>query len=568
VTASTLYLEHFQLHRAPFDQEPDTAAFFPAAGRDTVLKYLMADIVDGKPFIKLTGSEGTGKTLMCRLLEQSLDQQRFRLVCLEHPIGSYRDLLRTVCLALGTVEERGEDEDVEAPDYVALFREHFRRIDAQGKGLLLLIDEAENLFLATLERLLRLLCNDEERGNLQVLLVGRLDLDGNLEQLATYCGDLDIRSGYTLEPLSPEETGEYLRFRLRLAGVPGDKHLELFSDGAVDAIYQAAMGNVSMTNSLAEQGMKKACAQGMFRVDEEMIEVQGSLEENVTDAFSLGYDFLRDNKWWLLAGTLAVWLVLVFIWPDGEKPETGSDGEQKLEIITPAQDIVAPPEPENRQPLEAVSAVPEVREIEERPAEEKKEPEVAGPVPAMEPVADQAVDQAVEPAEEPAVEPAVKPAVEPAVEPAERKPNIVVEKKPLVVAPDKRKIVVSPPPVPEVKEKATPRDGDALFNERVKASSTWLAWAYRGGYTIQLMVLASDTAEENLKTILVDDRYYEIRDMLYILRKRSPYAIYLFYGNFPSMDEARAVRNRMPPFLRETQPYVLSIKDALRKIEE
>ncbi len=544
MTAPTLYLDHFQLNLAPFDQEPDTAVFFPAAGRDNVLKYLLADIEDGRPFIKLTGSEGTGKTLMCRLLEQSINHEKHQLVCLEHPIGSYGDLLRTVCLALGTnVDNGGEDGD-QQPNYNVLFSEHLRRIYSQGKNLLLLIDEAENLFLATLERLLRLLCSDEERRNLQVLLVGRLDLDVNLEQLAVYCSSIDIRAGYTLEGLSRDETREYIRFRLKQAGVPGDKHLDLFSVGAVDEIYQAAMGNISLTNSLAEQGMKKACVQGMFQVDEEMIQFQLSLEENVSDAVSLGYDFLRDNKWWLLAGTLLVWLVLVFIWPEDEKPEMKSTGQQ-LEIITPVEEIVAPPEPEIQEPVEAVTAVqeevvdiravPEEADIRPVPEQEKEEPEATGPVAVQELVV---------------------------------APQVVQDKESVVITPDRRKIIVSSAPVPEVKEDTAARDGDALFNERVKASSTWLAWAYRGGYTVQLMVLASDNAEENLKTILLDERYYEIKDMLYILRKRNPYTIYLFYGNFPSMDEARAVRNKMPPFLRETQPYVLPIMDALKKIEE
>jgi septal ring-binding cell division protein DamX len=116
-------------------------------------------------------------------------------------------------------------------------------------------------------------------------------------------------------------------------------------------------------------------------------------------------------------------------------------------------------------------------------------------------------------------------------------------------------------------EKA-PRDADALFNERLKASSGWLAWAYRDGYTVQLMVLASEDAEENLKKILVDDRYYAIKDQLYILRKISPHTIFVFYGNYSSMAEARQARNGLPPFLHDIQPYVLSIQDALKKVRE
>ena len=82
------------------------------------------------------------------------------------------------------------------------------------------------------------------------------------------------------------------------------------------------------------------------------------------------------------------------------------------------------------------------------------------------------------------------------------------------------------------------------------------------------MVHASDKAEETLKQILVDDKYFDIKNDLYILRKSSPKTVYLFHGNYTSMEEARSARNRMPPFLRDIQPYALSIQDALKKIEE
>jgi len=153
------------------------------------------------------------------------------------------------------------------------------------------------------------------------------------------------------------------------------------------------------------------------------------------------------------------------------------------------------------------------------------------------------------------------------------------EKKMVVVEADRKKRAVSVEPVPvtkrtvpvdpaPVKKMEHPsRDGNSLFNERVRASSGWLAWASRGGYTIQLMVLASEDAEDNLKKILVDDRYYALKDQLYILRKISPQAIFVFYGNYSNMEKARQARDTMPQFLRELQPYVLSIHDALQKIE-
>ncbi|GAB4341867.1 MAG: hypothetical protein Kow0089_16520 [Desulfobulbaceae bacterium] len=538
MSASSLYMEHFQLHRPPFDQEPDTSVFFTGGGREELLRELAGIIAEGTSFVKLVGSEGTGKTLFCRILAERIDHDRYRPVYLEHPIGSYENLLRTICLELGDAEEvLGEDES--SRDYVELFRRNLDRLGAEGKIILLILDEAENIFLATLERLVRLICADREKGNFQVLLSGRLEINERLEQLAVYCEGLDVNAGCVLEPLDPEETGEYIRFRLQRAGITGEKHLDLFSEGAVEAVFQGSMGNISLINTLAGQGMKNACAEGMFRVEEQMIPVQQSVEENVSLALFQGYDFLRDHKWWLVGGALLVWLLLVLLWPEGERKHQDIAGDEQLEIITPAAEIVPPPEPEVTERLEPPPVPVESGQVEEEPVPETSV------------------------TEEPAL--ASTPVVEPPP-PAEKVEPEEPEQK--VLRPEGRKKIVITGPTPAPPEETVLRDGDALYNERVKATSSWLAWAYRGGYTVQLMVLASKNAEENLKKILVDDRYYEVRDHLYILRKRSPRTIYLFYGSYPDIDEARAARNAMPPFLRETRPYVLSIRDALKKIEE
>ena len=113
------------------------------------------------------------------------------------------------------------------------------------------------------------------------------------------------------------------------------------------------------------------------------------------------------------------------------------------------------------------------------------------------------------------------------------------------------------------------RDGEALFRERLKASAGWLAGMYKGGYTIQLMMLASTSAEYSLAETLVEDDYYPLRDQFYILRKLSnPPTLFVFYGVYESLEAAREARNSMPVFLRKYHPYPLAISEAMRKIEQ
>lgn len=593
MVTSTLYLEHFQLDKPPFDQEPDTDLVFPASGRTATLRNLLADIESGNPLVKLIGSEGTGKTLLCRLLERALDHERYQVVTLEYPVGSYENLLRTICLALGVSEEERDDEDAPPPDFVTIFREYLQKLEIQGKYLVLLIDEAENLFLATLERLIRLLC-DSEINNLQILLSGRSDLEAHLDQLAVYCSSVDLSGGYTLEPLSHEETKQYIYFRLNEAGIPGDKYLEAFNEEAIEAIYLSAMGNISLTNSLAELGLRRAAEVGKFQVDEGLILSEQTVEENVSLAVFQGFDFVKDNKWWLLLGTLLIWILLMVLWPDSDKPDSGQipyaeNGEQ-LEIIPPGQEIVIPPVPEP-------TPVPERQDV---VVEDKPKP------PAEEIAEQQAAEEEARPVKpkreavvvnEPEEMIAVKPLEE--VETSGRQEGMDLEPEEqsttpgddekIVIQPDRRKKIViekaagadvpstetgalisEPRQATEPVKKivAEERDADVLFRERLEASSAWGQRAQNKEYTIQLMVLASVKAEENLKKIIVDDKYYKYKNQLYILRKTRPKVLYVFFGHYPSMDQARKSRNNMPKFLRDNQPYVLSIRDALQKTKQ
>ncbi|MDX9835657.1 MAG: hypothetical protein RBT36_10680, partial [Desulfobulbus sp.] len=113
------------------------------------------------------------------------------------------------------------------------------------------------------------------------------------------------------------------------------------------------------------------------------------------------------------------------------------------------------------------------------------------------------------------------------------------------------------------------RDGDKLFRDRRGASATWLAGAYRGLYTIQLLTLTSEQAQASITRMLMQDDYYKLHEQFYILRKKSlPPTFFVFYGIYDSMDTARETRNSMPVFLRKHHPYPLAISDALKKTEE
>ncbi len=125
--------------------------------------------------------------------------------------------------------------------------------------------------------------------------------------------------------------------------------------------------------------------------------------------------------------------------------------------------------------------------------------------------------------------------------------------------------VVAQEPAPARKGESVER----VYNRRSAAGSTWLLGDKDDRYTIQLMVVTSNDAKEKVKDMLAQKEYRGQADKFYILKKVSnPGVQYIYYGEYPTMTEARNARNTMPAFLRGHKPYAMSVKGAVRKALE
>ena len=303
-----MYREHFHLTHSPFAEEPDPEVFFPGAKREEICQSLILDVLAGKQLIKLVGREGAGKTLICQLIVDRLPSE-YEVIHVENPVGSFDDLLQVACIDLG-MDPRGKHDP-------ALYLEEFHRLldwkRSERIKVVLIIDEAEKLFLATLERLVRYI-GDQESQDLTVLLAGRPELDTNLDQLAVFCTTVDIHSGYFLEDLTESETRQYLRFRLNAAGMRREQHDDIFTEAVVTQIFDVSRGNLRMINILAEEALQASCTEKSFMVLLDHVEPEEPETEN---GFRLEnkvieiYELLRYNKF--LTGALAGAVVAVLL---------------------------------------------------------------------------------------------------------------------------------------------------------------------------------------------------------------------------------------------------------------
>ncbi len=537
-----MYLEHFHLTHSPFREEPDPEVFFPGAKREEICQSLVLDILAGKSLIKLIGREGSGKTLICRLITARLPTD-FEVIYIDNPAGAFDDLLRLACLDLGM-----NPITVHGPaDFLHEFKAFVQQRRNERRRVVIIIDEAEKLFLATLERFVRYIVEHGQDSGLTILLSGRPGLEANLEQLAAFCTPAEIGTGYYLESLSENETRQYLRFRLYAAGLSREQHEDIFTEGAVAKIFDTAKGNLRMINILAEEALQVSYTEKSFlvlldHVDPEAVE-RDSMEGRVVEL----YDMLRHNR--LMAGLFVTTVVLVLsvgYWLSGHDRVASPPHRQQplppLEVVTPSSSptastttlssAVQTAEPQTSPSVSSPTSLPSTG-TEPQPSETQANGAVVNKSPQAEPTTSS-----------PSASPAVM---------AQQKQNLTPGQRQLQTALNKDN---------------EQRDGEKLFRDRRGASASWLAGAYRGGYTIQLMMLASDRAQASLANMLVQDDYFPFRDQFFILSKKgSQPTFFVFYGIYSSMDAAREARNSMPVFLRKHHPYPLSIDEALKKTE-
>ncbi len=231
-----MYIGYYGFSAKPFQLSPDPKFFFGSSSHSRALAYLRYGLSQGEGFIVITGGIGTGKTMLVKSLFGELDSTRVVAAQLVTTQLEADDLLRSVVAAFGLPYE-------EAGKAVLLKRfENFLLVQAQrGRRVLLMVDEAQNLPVRSLEEL-RMLSNFQvdERPLLQSFLLGQDEFrqtlqDPSMEQLRQR-----VIASCHLNPLSDEEIRPYIEHRLQVVGWQDD--FPRFNESAYAAIHRYTQG--------------------------------------------------------------------------------------------------------------------------------------------------------------------------------------------------------------------------------------------------------------------------------------------------------------------------------------
>jgi general secretion pathway protein A len=255
-----MYTSFFGLSEKPFAITPDPRYLYLSERHAEALAHLMYGINESGGFIQLTGEVGTGKTTVVRTLLSRVPHHADVAVIL-NPRVTPIEFLLTICEELGLSIAEADRDSVK--QMVDTLNRRLLSAHAEGRRIIVIVDEAQNLSAEVLEQV-RLLTNLETPTQklLQIILIGQPELrellDRNdLRQLAQR-----ITGRYHLKPLSREETQGYVRHRLRVAGASG----EIFTPGALREVHRLAAGIPRVINVSCDRALLGAYTQEARKV--------------------------------------------------------------------------------------------------------------------------------------------------------------------------------------------------------------------------------------------------------------------------------------------------------------
>jgi len=250
-----MYTSFFGLGEKPFAITPDPRYLYLSERHAEALAHLMYGINESGGFIQLTGEVGTGKTTVVRTLLSRIPHHADVAVILNPRITPVEFLL-TICEELGVALEAADRDSVK--QMVDALNRRLLSAHAEGRRVIVIVDEAQNLSAEVLEQV-RLLTNLETATQklLQIILIGQPELRELLDRTDLRQLAQRITGRYHLKPLSGEETLQYVRHRLRVAGASG----EIFTPAALREVYRLSSGIPRVINVCCDRALLGAYTQ-------------------------------------------------------------------------------------------------------------------------------------------------------------------------------------------------------------------------------------------------------------------------------------------------------------------
>ncbi|HEY4247584.1 MAG TPA: AAA family ATPase [Lacunisphaera sp.] len=246
-----MYQSYYGFTEMPFHITPDPKFLYLSETHQEALQHLNYGVMEKKGFIVLIGEVGCGKTTLCRKFMNELDPAHFDTALILNPRVTETQMLKNILVELGVPAISRNKTDL-----VAQINQLLLERISQGREIVLIIDEAQNLSFEVFEQV-RLLSNLEtdKQKLLQIILMGQTELKDRLaaEELRQLRQRILVH--YELRPFSRTEMDRYITHRLTVSGSMGRPH---FTGAALRKIYSASRGIPRIINNLCDKSLLSA----------------------------------------------------------------------------------------------------------------------------------------------------------------------------------------------------------------------------------------------------------------------------------------------------------------------
>ncbi|HUW51467.1 MAG TPA: AAA family ATPase [Sulfuricella sp.] len=520
-----MYLDHFGLNQPPFKITPNTGFFYTGGNRGEILDALLYAVTHGEGIVKVSGEIGSGKTMLCRMLECLLPEN-VEAIYLANPSLNRDEVFYVIAgeLGLATEGQRASETLHQIQDY--LIEKH-----SAGKQVVLLVEEAQAMPLDTLEEI-RLLSNLETAHHklLQIVLFGQPELNESLALPRMRQLKERITHSFSIPPLSRKDTPEYLMFRMRAAGYRGP---QIFDAGAAKLIAAASRGITRRINILADKALLAAFSENTH--DIRLRQVKAAIADSEFYVAAPSYPPLKRIGFAVMLVSLGIGL--------------GAGGQYYANI---------PSTPAAPMPALAAQPAPRPAVVEAAQAEPAPAPKPASPA--------QPANETTPPTNAKPAAAASQPA--PQEKPAQATPAAPPSQQYKPAAYDSaRTSARSGPENPQGATAPTP----TLFQQRLEATRAWLASEDSGHYTIQLMLITeSKTSPQITQTLNKIKKEIGLRD-IYIYpastggTNKHQFSVTL--GSFSSWEQAIAAIAKLPANYKASHPILRTVKGIKDEIE-
>jgi|GEM_PF-317037 len=255
-----MYEAFYKFSSDPFKMSPDHRFAYPHESYTKGRNYLEYGLLRGEGLVVITGLPGTGKSTVIEDLLSEYGGSELEVARIQTTQLEVRELLRLVAYAFGI-----NAHNTDKATLLMRLEEYLNQQYDSGKRVLLIIDEAQNLSQQALEEL-RLLTNVQRDNGLhfQIFLLGQPQLQGlirapGMEQLRQR-----IIASCHFEPLSRDDTRNYIQHRLTVAGWHGDPQI---TDQAFELIHRYSGGIPRKINMLTSRLLIHGAVDERHRLD-------------------------------------------------------------------------------------------------------------------------------------------------------------------------------------------------------------------------------------------------------------------------------------------------------------